>query len=295
MPLVSGDIAPLVSVIIPSYNHGQYLLDALKSIWLQNYPAIEIIVVDDGSTDNTREILKEIPGVKYIYQRNQGLSAARNTGIINSSGEFLIFLDADDWLLPEAININVNYLLQNEELAFVSGAHEKAFVENGESLDIAQEVTNNHYIHLLEGNYIGMHATVTYRRWVFDNFKFDETLKACEDYDLYLKIARKFPVFHHVQKIAAYRIHNTNMSGNIPKMLFNILKVLDRQKKNSQSKQEKQALKNGRKIWKDYYCSLLYDQLLLNKSRLSMDAFFTLIKFRPQLGLKFIIKKSINA
>jgi glycosyltransferase involved in cell wall biosynthesis len=294
MPYTANNIAPLVSVIIPSYNHGQYLLDALKSIWLQNYKTVEIIVIDDGSTDNTGDILKEYPQVKYIYQNNQGLSAARNTGIKNSSGELLIFLDADDWLLPESIDINVNHILQNETLAFVSGAHEKVFVETGESVTIAEEINNNHYLHMLQGNYIGMHATVMYRRWVFDEFLFDETLKACEDYDLYLKISRKYPILHHMDKIAAYRIHNTNMSGNIPKMLFYVLKVLKRQKENLQSIQEKGAYKNGVHIWKDYYCLQLYNQLLLNKSQLTSDAFFTLIKFKPKLGLKYI-KKLIYA
>jgi glycosyltransferase involved in cell wall biosynthesis/SAM-dependent methyltransferase len=282
---------PLVSVIIPSFNHGLYLLDALESIWKQNYPATEIIIVDDGSTDNTRDILKGIPGIKYIYQTNQGLSAARNTGIKNSNGDFFVFLDADDWLLPGAIDINISYLAQNETLAFVSGAHEWVTVDDGKSIDIVREFNGDHYLHLLEGNYIGMHATVMYRRWVFGHFLFDETLKACEDYDLYLKIARKFPVSHHTRKIAAYRIHNTNMSSNIPMMLSNALQVLERQKGNLQTPGEKQAYKNGRKFWKEYYCMELCDRLLRNKSPVTGKAIVTLFKFRPKSGLKYILKR----
>src|SRR5258708_15666443 len=156
MPSIFSKETPLVSIIIPSFNHGQYLLDALKSIWLQSYKTVEIIVVDDGSTDNTGDILKEYPQVKYIYQNNQGLSAARNTGIKNSSGEFLIFLDADDWLLPGSIDINFNHMLQNETLAFVSVAHEKVFVDTRESVTVAEEINNNHYLYMLQGNYFGM-------------------------------------------------------------------------------------------------------------------------------------------
>jgi glycosyltransferase involved in cell wall biosynthesis len=270
-------------------------MDAVESVWRQDYLSVEIIVVDDGSTDNTKEILKGVGAVKYVHQKNRGLSAARNTGIKNSHGEFLIFLDADDWLLPGAIKVNIDYLKQNKTLAFVSGAHEKVFVDIGESKYEFQEANTDHYIHLLQGNYIGMHAAVTYSRWVFDDFLFDENLKACEDYDLYLKISRKYPVFHHSNKIAAYRIHNSNMSGNIPKMLLYVLKVLKRQKNNLRTIKEKRAYKNGLKVWKNYYCMELYNKLSSNTSPLTGRDIFTLFKFETILGLKFILKKTIRA
>jgi glycosyltransferase involved in cell wall biosynthesis len=251
-----NDNAPLVSVIIPCYNHAEYLLNALESIRQQDYKPIEIVVVDDGSTDDTKEVLKDINGVKYIYQENQGLSAARNTGIKNSCGKFLVFLDADDWLLPGSIGFNVSYLLWNDALAFVSGAYEKVFVENGESLEVSREVKDDHFLHLLKVNYIGMCATVMYRRWVFDHFLFDETLRACEDYDLYLKIARDFLVAHHQHKIAAYRIHNANMSHNTPVMLNSALQVLEQQKGNLQTPAEERAFERGVNFFKEHYGAL---------------------------------------
>ncbi len=101
---------PLISVIIPCYNHGAYLPEAFASIWQQDYPAVEIVVVDDGSTDTTREVAQHYPAVKYVYQANQGLSAARNTGLTHSTGQYLVFLDADDWLLPGALTTNARYL-----------------------------------------------------------------------------------------------------------------------------------------------------------------------------------------
>jgi len=292
MPSITSKITPKVSVIIPCFNHGSYLSEAVESVWMQNYPATEVIVVNDGSTDNTEEIARQIAGIKYIYQKNQGLSAARNTGIRNSTGEFFIFLDADDWLLAGAIDININYLIQNEALAFVSGAHEWFTVEDGKSIDVAREINGDHYLHLLQGNYIGMHATVMYRRWVFDYFLFDETLMACEDYDLYLKIARKFAVSHHMHKIAAYRIHKTNMSWNIPMMLSNALQVLGRQKESLQTTREKHAYKNGLKIWKEYYSSELYTGLSNNKFPVTLKGLLLLVKLKPKRGLKYLLKKS---
>lgn len=281
-------LRPVVSVIIPSYNHGQYLSEAINSIWLQAYPYTEIIVVDDGSTDNTKEILKDIPGIKYIYQNNQGLSAARNTGVKNSIGELLIFLDADDWLLDDAIKINLHYLEQDGTLAFVSGAHEKVFIDKGISIDEIQEVPRDHYINLLQGNYIGMHATVMYRRWVFNEFLYDTDLKSCEDYDLYLSITHRYPVLHHTQKIAAYRLHGNNMSGDIAMMLSTTLAVLNRQKNNLRTPQEEMAFTNGQAVWKEYYCGLLHEKLLSNNYADKTNGIKTLLRYRPRLAIKYL-------
>jgi len=114
-------------------------------------------------------------------------------------------------------------------------------------------ITDDHYINLLQGNYIGMHATVMYSRWVFNNFRYDTSLRACEDYDLYLNIARKFPVAHHTLLIAYYRIHGSNMSGDTKLMLNSVLSVLDRQENQLLNKEEKDSLKRGREIWREYY------------------------------------------
>src|SRR5688572_26287098 len=96
-----------ISVVIPCYNHGKYLGRAIQSVLDQHYDDIEIIVVDDGSVDETKSETAKFSNVKYIYQQNQGLSAARNTGIAASTGNYLVFLDADDWLAENAFNINL--------------------------------------------------------------------------------------------------------------------------------------------------------------------------------------------
>ena len=91
--------AALVSVVIPCYNQAHFLGEAIESVLAQTYPHLEIVVVDDGSTDNTGEVAARYPGVRYVRQENQGLAAARNTGLRHSSGDYLVFLDADDRLL----------------------------------------------------------------------------------------------------------------------------------------------------------------------------------------------------
>ncbi len=283
------EVPPVVSVIIPCFNHGSYLPEAFKSVWQQNYPAVEIIVVDDGSTDNTREVTQSCPGVKYVYQPNAGLSAARNTGIKHSTGEYLIFLDADDWLYPASMETNLHYLLQDEKLAFVSGAHDKVFEDTGAVREETIEINADHYRHLLQGNYIGMHATVMYRRWVFDEYQYDTTLRRCEDYDLYLKIARKHAVMHHTRKIAAYRLHTTNMSGNIPAMLSTTLEVLKRQKANLRTGEEKQSYARGGRIWKEYYCTELYKKLRKSKAPAPGEALNLLFRYQSRLYIKYLV------
>lgn len=260
MPFDSPRSRPLVTVIIPCYNQGKYLGDAIRSVQRQTYSNIEVIVVDDGSTDNTRMVAESSPEVKYIYQSNQGLSAARNTGIVRSKGLFLVFLDADDVLYESAVEVNVTYLLQNPSWAFVSGGHDKTdeWLYPLDDRDAITKVPENPYLELLRGNYIGMHAAVMYRCRVFDKFQFDTSLKACEDYDLYFKVARTYPVGGHLQKIAAYRQHDSNMSADYLKMLSNVLQVHERQRPHLRNAEELAGWKEGVRVWKRYYANLIY-------------------------------------
>lgn len=251
---------PLVSIIIPCFNHGQYLSEAIDSCLRQTYSKIEIIIVDDGSTDNTRDVSKNYANVIYLYQKNKGLSAARNTGIKNSMGDFLVFLDADDLLFEDAVAYNIEYLIKETQLAFVSGAHQVSTIDNIKIKTIRENVASDHFQTLLKRNYIGMHATVMFRRKVFDEILYDSTLKACEDYDLYLRIAQKYPIAHHRKVLSVYRMHQENMSNNISLMLSTVLKVLDRQKDNLSTKEEILALQEGKKNFTKYYKKLLYDQ-----------------------------------
>jgi len=109
----------LVSVVIPAYNSAQYLPDALRSCLAQTYQPIEIIVVDDGSTDNTRELVQDFPGVRYIYHENRGVAVARNTGLYASGGEYIQFLDADDTLAPTKIERCMRAFAEHPEVGWV--------------------------------------------------------------------------------------------------------------------------------------------------------------------------------
>lgn len=246
----------LVSVVIPCYNHGQYLKQAIESVLSQTHKNSEIIVVNDGSTDDTADICKIYPDVKYIYTNRLGLSGARNMGIKYSTGDVLMFLDADDFLYPKAFEINLSYFSKNKKAVFVSGAHEK--IDNKGNLlpvEKAFEKREKNYESLLQGNYIAMLGTVMYRKELFYTFFFDPQLKACEDYDINLNITRCFPSLTHTEKIAAYRIHDHNMSADKNLMLYNVLEVLKRQKPFLKNQEKLDAFNVGIINWQNYYVS----------------------------------------
>lgn len=282
---------PLVSVVIPCYNQAHFLAPAIESVRQQTYPNIEIVVVDDGSKDDTAVVAKAHEGVQYHYQENKGLPSARNAGIMQSKGDFLLFLDADDWLYPEGVKANVGQLLQNPEVAFVSGSFDAFYAKENKTEPKGMSVDGaNHYCHLLKGNYIGMVATVMFRREVFEEFLFDASLKNCEDYDLYLRVARKHPVSHHGAKVAVYRFHDANMSHNIPKMLKGALGTLERQRPNLKTPEEQSAYQRGRHIWKQYYSKELYQHLAKEKMPVSLTSVAFLLKNSPKYALKYALR-----
>jgi len=282
----------LISVVIPCYNYGHFLPIAIDSIINQTYLNKEIIVVDDGSSDNTAEVAASYEEVKYIYQKNRGLSAARNFGAAHSNGELLVFLDADDWLYPKALEISASYFCKNPSLKLVSGAYNLIFVKENKTVTRINRVDKNHYTQLLMNNYMAVPGSVMIKKEVFDIFKFDPNLKACEDYDLYLKIARDYPVFCHTYIIAAYVTHSNNMSGNIPLMLSSSLNVLERQKKRLRTSSERKAYAKGKRFWIDYYCSQLFLNLIMNKVIYSKKIMLLLLYYKPIFFIKFLVHKT---
>lgn len=245
---------PLVSVIIPCYNYGHFLAEAIESIQQQTYPTKEIVVVDDGSTDNTKEVAARYADVIYIYQKNQGLSAARNTGTLQSRGSYLVFLDADDWLFPDALAINVGLLQQHPLAAFVAGAHTCIYSNGDAPTKKNAIIADNPYATLLSrGNFIAMIAAVMFTRWSLQEAAYDTSLANCEDYDLYLQITRRYPIIQHNSQLAAYRIHATAMSAEASLMLSGALKVLNRQRANLREPAEIEAYHRGVHFWTTYY------------------------------------------
>jgi glycosyltransferase involved in cell wall biosynthesis len=158
-----------VSVVVTCHNQGRFLAEAIESVLSQAYQPSEIIVVDDGSTDETAEVSRRYPRVRYVFQPNLGLAAARNRGIQEGRGDFFVFLDADDRLLPPALESGMEALLEHPECVFAFGDYRVIESDGAVLLEPPRRPMNGEcYSALLRGNCIEMHATVIYRRSLFD-------------------------------------------------------------------------------------------------------------------------------
>jgi len=249
------DASEKVSVVITCYNQGHFLREAIDSVLAQSYRNFEIILVDDGSTDDTSQIAATYPSIRYIHQNNSGLAKARNTGIEHSKGTFVVFLDADDRLVNIALEAGIYHLNAHPECAFVSGRY-AVLRGNGQITPQSRHsfVEKDHYLELLRGNYIGMHGTVMYRRAVFESVGgFDPSFGACEDYDMYLRVARTSPVFCHDSIVAQYRFHSQNITEDRALMLKSSYKVLQAQKRYLQNARHAEAFASGIRFWQTFY------------------------------------------
>ena len=245
-----------VTIVINTYNQARFLERALESVKAQTVAADEIIVVDDGSSDDPAKVVERFPGVKLIRQPNQGLSAARNTGLHAAHGTFIGFLDADDRLLPTMVEVNLRQFERDPDCAFVYGAYQLIDIEDrliGEPP--LHEPGSDAYAGFLSGNLVGMHGTVLYRREILlQEGGFDTSLRAVEDYDAYLRLARKYPVRAQEDPLAAYHRHDANMSNNTAFMMETALAVLYRHRETADSRPDWQAaFRRGKARWQEYY------------------------------------------
>jgi glycosyltransferase involved in cell wall biosynthesis len=242
-------------VVITTYNHAAFLDDAVRSIIRQSVPAEEIIVVDDGSTDHPEAVVSGYSQVRLIRQLNQGLSAARNTGLRAAASDKIIFLDADDRLCQGAIEAGLECFVRYSEAGFVYGGFR--LIDAGgrvTSEAICRDIGPDPHLTFLRGNAVGMHATVLYdRRRLLDAGGFDATLRRCEDYDVYLRMSRSHSVANHHQTVAEYRRHEANMSSNSLEMLRWVQHVLARYRPAGRSGAAAVAWRQGQAEWRRYY------------------------------------------
>jgi len=188
---------PLVSAIIPTYNRGWIIKEAVDSVMSQDYRDFELIIVDDGSTDNTPEILNSCRGDILVFrQENQGVSAARNRGIAEASGRFIAFLDSDDLWLPQKLFRQVEFFNKNPDAQICQT--EETWIRKGVRVN-PKKRHKKPWGMIFEPSLalcLVSPSAVMIRRSLFKKVGgFDETLPACEDYDLWLRISCRYPVY----------------------------------------------------------------------------------------------------
>jgi len=222
----------LVSVIIPCFNAEKFIAETIQSTLDQTYPNIEIIVVDDGSTDNSFKIASSFSDVIVLSQNNAGVASARNNGFNHSKGSYVCFLDADDWLYPTTIYDKLNALLSSKA-AIAHGqviVTDETLTPTGATLLGAREDTLKALL-----NYsppaIPCPSNALIARWAIERCGlFDTNLSTSADYDMWLRIAMKYNVVRVDTMAVKYRQHGTNMFSNLELQLHDMELVFEKYK-----------------------------------------------------------------
>jgi len=239
----------LISVIVPCYNYGNFLPITLNSIRHQTYQNWECIIVNDGSTDNTEQVAKEFSfqdkRFKYFYQANKGLSAARNTGIKQSKGDYIQFLDADDLIEPKKLEEQILVLKENPTYDIIYSSvryfrnhipDERLFSMNRVNKNWMPNVSGNGkkvLKYLLHRNIMAANCPVV-KRSVFDKVGFfNENLRFLEDYEFWVRCALSNVYFYYLDKpetLALVRVHGQSITNNTWEMRYTELNLKEQLK-----------------------------------------------------------------
>jgi glycosyltransferase involved in cell wall biosynthesis len=230
----------LVSVVIPGYNCGPFIGAALDSVFRQSYRPIEVIVVDDGSSDSTADVIHSYREVHYLRQSNRGPSAARNTGIGAAEGTYVAFLDADDLWMPEKLAEQVALLeaqpdavlaFANMRLVSQESGHEPSMFEKynlNASFFGHEHLVVKAPAKLVWSNFIPTSTVIAKRQAVIDAGGFDEAFCKAEDWELWLRLALHAPIVYSRKLLMLKRVHDVNTSRDSEGMNVAALRVLEK-------------------------------------------------------------------
>ncbi len=257
-----------VSVVIPCRNYGHFVGDAIKSVLNQTHDDIELIVVDYGSTDETPDVVARYPQARLVQCSNQGLCIARNIGMQASRGKFLVFLDADDILTPDAIATSLARLQCRPECAFAYG-HESHFNENGPvavgGLSPGKCLEGDPYAEMLRMNHpLRAPGAMLYRRDLVERIGgFTSGLSGSEDIDLNLRLVREHPIICNDSVVLLTRVHGTNTTRRWAQMLSVTVAAQKAQKRYvAQHPIYRSQYKAGLSLAREYWGSHLEKQII---------------------------------
>lgn len=257
--------APLVSVVIPCYKQARFLPETLESILSQSHTAVEPMVVDDGSPDDTSKIASRYSVVRYIRQENRGVSEARNAGFQASRGDYLIFLDADDRLTPVAVEAHLRCFATHPEAGFVVGDIDHITTDGAyRSPPRWPLLQSEYYRELLKLNHVANTIAVMFRRSAFQTVGgFERLFEPAEDYELLLRFSRAFPSAHHRTVVAQYRRHSANASRRGVVMLRATRRVMQSQEAFVEGNATLEAaLRRGKNYWREHYGAVTIKEIL---------------------------------
>lgn len=222
---------PLVSVVIPTYNRADLIFDTIESVLHQSFEDIEIVIADDGSSDATETVIKQINDRRIIYNRctHSGVPASpRNKAIKAARGEIIAFLDSDDLWLPNKLEKCVELLQHNQELGLVCSNEYLLNVTKTKEKLIKNKTSKVLYFEDLLRENVVSSSTVVMRKKILDDiglFDESESFRAVEDYHLWLRISLNYPIYYFDEPLGYYRIHDGSIRLNVEKSLKNLSNV----------------------------------------------------------------------
>ncbi len=203
---------PRVSVHIPCYNSEKYISETIKSVLAQSFGDFELIIINDGSRDRTEEIVKSFQDsrIRYLYQENRGLSAARNRAVSVSGGEFIAFLDHDDLWMPDKLEKQIAVFEKDTDIALVYTNYYKLYPDGKKALGLRGEQPQGRVFEQLLRQYTVSLTTAMVRRKALLELGdlFNEKLRIFEDYDVFMRIIFRHKVAYLRQPLTIYRIHD---------------------------------------------------------------------------------------
>jgi glycosyltransferase involved in cell wall biosynthesis len=259
----------LVSVIIPSYNHARFLAEAVESVRAQTYPHWECLIIDDGSTDKTADIANRFverdARIRYLSQSNRGVSAARNRGLDEAHGALVQFLDADDVILPEKLELQLSRRSAADELSVFSCGYrysmsESVMIDDRRCHYLRKQLQAGGPVKDLAANWetglsIPCHCFLFDARFFTEHgIRFDERLPNHEDWDCWMNIFSRAPRYQHLDEpLAVYRVSETSMSRNRKAMRRGFLRAVKKQLRLQKSPDIRSALQKKREQIKVLY------------------------------------------
>jgi glycosyltransferase involved in cell wall biosynthesis len=296
----SAGIKSTVTVVIPCFNQARYLADAVKSVHIQTHPSIECIVVDDGSTDETSEVAARL-GARVIRQQNRGVSAARNAGLRVARGELVVFLDADDVLLPDALARGAEALAVKTGIDAVVSRCE-AMDERGTPIPVSHhDVDPNHlYLEWLSRNFVWTPGAAMFRRHALIELGgFCTDYGPAADLALYLRLARDERIAYIPGYSVRYRQHAESMSRN-PALMLRATQLALRRESREAPSHAQAAIKRGRRVWRDWYGEQIVHDVrrgwhTRTWTRAHLKAMLVLIWNCPGLVLQHLTRKTARS
>lgn len=220
----------LVSVVIPAFNSEKYIAECIDSVLLQTYQNFEIIIIDDGSTDNTVDIVSGYKNdlIKLFHQKNSGSAAARNHGVKQAAGIWIAFIDADDIWLPDKLQKQLEHCSNQDWSHSDLFFHGDTYPRHTKATKLTSKHSGFILKNLLVENSIGT-SSVVIKKDVFQKLGgFNTDLRALQDWDLWLRVATKHQICYVDEPLVYYRIHSSSVSRNVRKTLPYHLNLINR-------------------------------------------------------------------